>query len=723
MTLQDWFRAAEVGDLDYIKEKLVDFKGKTTGRGLTALMLAVRNHNPQIVTVLAPLEQGAYDSDGNTALSMAAAADDEDSCAILLQWEKDLSLPGGMNPLLICVKHGGIRALSLLLKTYEQGCDALGRTLLEYSVLSKSPGTICTVLEYTKPSMVQLADTITKIFSDQDVALAELQDAKLHLTEENRMMDRQLKETETALETANLESHNLRCKIRSMEDYTDGIHDILRQVTHMESIDDILNCLIDPAFNAEISKYLESNKIASTTSVSTSPFNNILSCSSAELRNDQPDAQFMKELESLREQLASKDKEIALLRTRLTPLDATYSTHELSEYDLLVIESYKQQISDQNVRLEKQAEELHALRHLVRSMAIESIADSPESASAVTIEQQTLLELAKEERLTALQRLKATSEGDTLSTIQERSIRNDSQQFNYSFANDSVSDKDVIGMYQVMKDLLEMDSSTPALQDDMCDTETLSTVRIFTETDTVSDFAATWTPVKFDDFRAVFEQLIKRFIDMQKEKNMLIDKQTVYRPDVSRSTKDVYSEGWQVVHDSADNLRDDCQSVSHRDEGSTELTSEAVTMVQPTRNKSPPQLLSSSGNYQKERSQELYQQSAAPESSAKEDTVSTSIMTDEATHFKLGLPLQTPLRTINVQQENEELLRYMATSDAPSTSEKAHQNRDLDLERIYSTLNGQDWSATRTYPAETTVVSAVFSSRGVKIKTSKGRSL
>ncbi|EFO62435.1 Protein 21.1 [Giardia lamblia P15] len=715
MTLQDWFRAAKIGDIDYVKENVTEFKGRTTDADLTALMIATRNHQFQIVEILAPLEHGLYDSDGKTALSIAAALDDESSCAILLRWEKNLELPDGKNPLMVCVEHGGTNALLLLLEAYGQGCDALGRTVLEYAILSKSLRTLCITLDHIKPSSLEVASTVVKVFSDVETTVSELQGIIAHLTDEKQLANQQLKEVETELDAANLESHNLRCKIRSMEDYIDSIHDVLRQVTHMESIDDILTCLIDPAFNTELLNYLEKNKLASTTSVSTSPFTNILSCSPAELRNNQSDSSFTEELKDLKEQLACKDRELSSLKEQIrSDYFVSCSINEHSEYNLSMVENYIQQISDQRVKLEKQAEELHALRHLVGSMAVESIANGSTDA-LLTAEQQVFLDTAKEERLNALQQSKTVSREDKLLTIPEQDIYNDIDQFNYSFSKDSISDRDIASMYQVMKDLLGTDSSTQSLGDSIPNVQTLPTLRLFTET--MNDSIETYVPVKFNDFKAVFEQLIKRFIDIQRESNISANNHDVCKSSTPRH-KAGHSGCWQPATDSIN-------SMTSKAKDGTAFVTEPLTTGRPTKSPSPPQLLSSCGEHQNEDPRETNRCISLAESAIteKDGTIPGVEAADKAANSELKSLSKAPRRIINVQQEDEELLRCMAAHNIPSTSERTSKNRALDLERIYGTLNGQDRKVTQTHQAETTVVSAMFSSRGIQIRTSKGRTL
>lgn len=715
MTLHDWFRAAEIGDTDYIKENVTKFKGRTTDAGSTALMIATHNHRPQIVEILAPLEQGVRDSDGKTALSIAAALDDEESCAMLLRWEKSLELPGGKNPLMVCIDHGGTNALPLLLEAYGQGCDALGRTALEYAVLSKSSETLRIILEHIKPSMSEVANTVTKASSDLETTLSELQGIIARLAEENKLVNQQLKEAETELDAANLEAHNLRCKIRSMEDYTDGIHDVLRQVTHMESIDDILTCLIDPAFNAELLSYLEKSKLTSTTNVSTSPFTNILSCSPAGLRNSQPDPSLVEELEGLKEQLAHKDREISSLKEKISSsYFVNCSTNEHSEHNLSMVENYMQQISDQKVKLERQAEELHALRHLVGSMAVENIAGC--SADALhTAEQQVFLNSAKEERLTALQQSKMVSKEDELPTIPEQGTHIDPNQFTCSFDKGSMSDRDIADMYRVMRDLLGVDPSTQPLEDSISNVQTLPTLRLFTET--MDDSIETYMPVKPDDFKAVFKQVMEKFVNIQKRNDILADCHDASGSSTPRH-KAIHTERWEFGHGFID-------SMANKAEDAAAFATESLATARPAKSPSPPQLLSSCGERRNEGPEETYQCTSLAESVVKEGgstTLDTEAI-DKAVCSEPGSFSRAPVRIINVQQEDEELLRCMVVPDIPSVPEKTPKDRTLDLERIYGTLNGQARTSAQARQVETTIVSAVFSSRGVQVRTSKRRTL
>lgn len=725
MPLSDWIQAAQTGDLDYIKEYLEEYKGKTTGAGLTALMLAASNHHPHIVAVLASLEHGAYDSDGNTALALAAASDDEESCAVLLNWEKDLVLPGGRNPLMVCIANGGTRALPLLLDVYGQGCDALGRTVLEYSIVSKQPRTMCIVLDYTRPSFLEISSSVVKTYSSLETILTELQNTATRLAAEKQQIYQQLKETETELDTANLGCHNLRCKIRSMEDYTDSIHELLRQITKIESIDDILSRLIDPVFNAEILTYFKANKMESTINVSTSPLNDILSCSPAELRCTQLDISFNEELERLKEQLVDKDKVILALTEKLNNNQvANCTVNDCSEYSRLMEKTYMQQISEQKARIDKQEEELRALRHLVGSMAIESIADSPKETSQHTTEQEILLVAAKEERLNAIKQLRTTPEESCIYTIKEQQMQDISNQFNCSLSNTFISDKEMIRMYRVMEDLLKADVAAQSMKNNArCGAETLSPLRLFTET--ADNSINTLIDVTVDEFKIVLDRLIKQFINMHNEKIDIIDTYNNYGSD-EPADKDIRSNDWKSIHNHFNCAGNKIDESSENQYIDCKIDNTVAPMVtQSLKSSSPPQLLSSSNKCYSELSEKSHQFDIdiSDGSNAKEedDVIQNTDMTNRTEDSLPRQLMKAPIRTINVQKEDEELLRYMLSPKDLSNSGKVSKNRSLDVSTTYNVLNEQCRRHIQANHGNTTVVSAMITSHGIQIKTSKGR--
>lgn len=135
--LAKWFQSIVAQDYEYILANLRMAKS-CNSEGHTALHLAVRANDLQMVHILAPHEAGCLNSEGSTALLIAASLNYSSICKALLPYEKTICTPDGRNALMVAAECGSVDALRTLLNTYQIARDPSGTSELDYAVLSGS---------------------------------------------------------------------------------------------------------------------------------------------------------------------------------------------------------------------------------------------------------------------------------------------------------------------------------------------------------------------------------------------------------------------------------------------------------------------------------------------------------------------------------------------------------------------------------------------------------
>lgn len=130
-----WFQSIVSQNYDYILSNLRMAKSRNN-EGQTALHLAVRANDLQMVHILAQHEAGCLNSEGNTALLIAASLNYSNICKALLPYEKAVCTPDGRNALMVAAECGSTDALKTLLSAYPTSRDPSGTSDLDYAVLS-----------------------------------------------------------------------------------------------------------------------------------------------------------------------------------------------------------------------------------------------------------------------------------------------------------------------------------------------------------------------------------------------------------------------------------------------------------------------------------------------------------------------------------------------------------------------------------------------------------
>lgn len=135
--LAKWFQSIVVQDYEYILANLRMAKS-CNSEGHTALHLAVRANDLQMVHILTPHEAGCLNNEGSTALLIAASLNYSGICKALIPYEKAICTPDGRNALMVAAECGSVDALRALLSAYQIARDPSGTSELDYAVLSGS---------------------------------------------------------------------------------------------------------------------------------------------------------------------------------------------------------------------------------------------------------------------------------------------------------------------------------------------------------------------------------------------------------------------------------------------------------------------------------------------------------------------------------------------------------------------------------------------------------
>lgn len=115
-TTSDWFNAVERGDITTIKEMIATHAGARTEKGETALMMACRMNNPDIVSILLPLEIDIYTDKNEDALIFAAQSGSYKILALLLAYTSIRRATTGFTALDIAIQRDDAPSLRILLR-------------------------------------------------------------------------------------------------------------------------------------------------------------------------------------------------------------------------------------------------------------------------------------------------------------------------------------------------------------------------------------------------------------------------------------------------------------------------------------------------------------------------------------------------------------------------------------------------------------------------------
>lgn len=129
-TTSDWFNAVKDRNHNAVSKNMKAFQGTKDAQGETALMLAVRSRDIQMVKLLAPLETGIFNNHGETALMIASKIDFADGAKHLHPLEGHLHNENGQTALMIAAMNDCSSVIRRLMPETRYDVDSLGRTAL-----------------------------------------------------------------------------------------------------------------------------------------------------------------------------------------------------------------------------------------------------------------------------------------------------------------------------------------------------------------------------------------------------------------------------------------------------------------------------------------------------------------------------------------------------------------------------------------------------------------
>ena len=136
MADEEWFSAAQHGDVEAIEALVSEYAGRKDDKGRTALMIAARSGQEDIVMRLLEHEKGEVDNDGLTALVHSFERDLLGICLALAPYEHNVLDTEGRSPLSLAASEGACNSVTILLQYYDGMEDKTGRTPLDYCAQS-----------------------------------------------------------------------------------------------------------------------------------------------------------------------------------------------------------------------------------------------------------------------------------------------------------------------------------------------------------------------------------------------------------------------------------------------------------------------------------------------------------------------------------------------------------------------------------------------------------
>lgn len=112
----EWFNAVAAGSLGEVERMVNEYATSCDPQGETALMIAARGNNLELVKLLQAYETSRQNHDGETSLMIGAKLDHDEVVECLAAAESNIKLPNGDTALHVAVKHRSMKSIGILLE-------------------------------------------------------------------------------------------------------------------------------------------------------------------------------------------------------------------------------------------------------------------------------------------------------------------------------------------------------------------------------------------------------------------------------------------------------------------------------------------------------------------------------------------------------------------------------------------------------------------------------
>lgn len=146
--VQDWFVAIASGNESDVREFMKEYVGSRDDTGDTALIIAARMGETEIVRLLSTTQEvGLINKEGCTALIAAAMSNKPETCEILVSLEKHIPLRDGRDALMLAAFMANYEAVSVLVKHMVLVEDDNQMNALDYAVVGGSLNVVKAIVE------------------------------------------------------------------------------------------------------------------------------------------------------------------------------------------------------------------------------------------------------------------------------------------------------------------------------------------------------------------------------------------------------------------------------------------------------------------------------------------------------------------------------------------------------------------------------------------------
>ncbi|EFO64276.1 Protein 21.1 [Giardia lamblia P15] len=159
-TKAEWFAAVRAQDADSILRSVHRHLGARNTLGDTALITAVRARDVQIASLLLPFEHSLLDSRGYPALGIAIELDAPELVCLLAPLEENTPVPGYGSPLALAAACGAFRSLRILSTFLCDSSIGEHETALNQAVRARHYSMIETLLETQAYAQKDLLDAL-----------------------------------------------------------------------------------------------------------------------------------------------------------------------------------------------------------------------------------------------------------------------------------------------------------------------------------------------------------------------------------------------------------------------------------------------------------------------------------------------------------------------------------------------------------------------------------